>query len=436
MGLIFWRQVLASLVIVAAVMAWWFPAPRLIRAELIDWGRLYEVRYAPSGSGLGALGVARAVVRSATEPQPLSRFVESRTAGHTVVGTDPGWGAVFADLEEELRQGRPALRYIDPKVAPFAALSESHRYLAWPDKRGLRYLAYRFLPAAEFASHSIPSEIQFPLRSYRWLLSAGGCVALFLGFSLGKKPDLVEGSSAGKGLRWTAVGGVFFAAMIAWPFVYRSVGSGMSYASIMVGGLLTLGALVGMILFGNQVRLLRRLIEEGGHLAHFTYTPEEWAAFAHWNYGEESAQKRSLWLMIFVITLAVGVAFMLIMRDEASVWVFAVLMGLMALLWVFAAGLPKLALRRHLRGPGQVYLGAHCLYLNGSVHTWNFPGARFEKAAFQSKPRPHLLVTYSCLTMAGRTLYFWRQNHKVPLPVPAGAEEKGKKVAAQLLGSR
>lgn len=431
MGLI-WRQVLASLVIAAAVMAWWFPAPLLIRAELVNWGKLYEARYAPSENGFGAMGMARAFIRSVTEPQPLSRFVAERTADKTLVATEPAWGPFFAELEKELSRKGQALRYVEPRMAPFSGLSASHRYLTWRDEGGLRYLEYRFIPAAEFASHGIPPEIEFPLRSYRWLLLAGGCGALFLGFWPGKKSTLVEASSAGKGLRWSAVGGVFFAAMIAWPFVYRSVGSDMSYASIMVGGLLTLGALVGMILFGSQVRLLRRLIEAGGHLAHFTYSPEEWCAFARWNYGEEAAQKRSMWLVIFVISVAVGVGLMLLMRDEASVWVFAFLMGFMALLWLLAVVLPKLALRRHLGATGQVYVGEKCIYLNGSVHTWNFPGARFENAALQAKPMPHLLVIYSHLMVAGRTLYFWRQYNAVRIPVPVGEEERGRRVAAAL----
>lgn len=52
----------------------------------------------------------------------------------------------------------------------------------------------------------------------------------------------------------------------------------------------------------------------------------------------------------FVISVVVGGGFMLVMRDEASVWVFAGLMGFMVVLWLLAVGLPWLMRRRDLRG--------------------------------------------------------------------------------------
>lgn len=425
------RQVLATGVIVAVLLAWWFPAPLLLRTELVDWGRLYESRYASGGSGLGVMGMGKAFIRSVTEPLPLNRFIESRTADQLVVGTDPAWSSVLNNLEDTLIPGGKAVRYVVPDAAPFDVLPRTGRYLQWADERGIRYLEYQFVPAVDFESHSIPAEVQFPWRHSWLLLLSFGLGAMVLGFVAGGRPGLIEGSSAGKGLRWSAVFSLLCGGAVLWPFVYQSVGSGFSFASILMGGLFLTGGLVGMWLFGRQTSMLRRMVA-GDCLAHFTYPPEEWTKFARWNFGEEASEKKSLWLLIFVISLVVGLGFMAVMQDEASVWVFGGLMGFMGVLWLLAVGMPKLTYRRHLKQTGQVYVGRDGIYLNGSVHSWNTWGARLDQATFKDSPLPHIEVVYSYLMVAGRSLYFFRNYVTVRVPVPAGQEELGKELASKL----
>jgi hypothetical protein len=140
----------------------------------------------------------------------------------------------------------------------------------------------------------------------------------------------------------------------------------------------------------------------------------------------------ALWWLIFVISLIIGLGFMAVMRDGASVWVFGVLMGLMALLWILAVLMPRLAYRRHLRRNGDVYVGKDGIYLNGSVHSWGTLGARLDSVEFNTKPLPHLHVIYSYWMVAGRSLYVTRNYVNVRVPVPVGKESAGRDVAKQL----
>ncbi len=428
---LFLRQVLATGVVLAVLLAWWFPAPLLLRTELVDWGRLHESRYASSGSGFGVMGLGKAFIRSVTEPEPLNRFIASRIADQVVNGTDPGWSEVLDSLETILDAGGKAVRYVAPDVPPFFSLPRTARYLEWRDGRGLRYLEYQFVPAVEFESHTIPEDVRFPLRASWVFLVPCGIGAVVLGFVTGATPDLVDGSSAGKGRRWSAVFSILCFGVVVWPFVYQSVGSGFSFASILLGGLFFMGGLVGLWLFGRQTAMLRRMLA-GDHVAHFIYLPEEWARFAQWNFGEEASEKKGLWWLIFVISLVVGLGFMAVMQDEASVWVFGGLMAFMAVLRLLAVGVPRLTYRRHLKGAGQVYVGQEGIYLNGSVHSWNTWGARLDSATFRPEPLPHIEVVYSYLMIAGRSLYVFRNYVAVRVPVPAGQEERGKQVAAKL----
>jgi len=428
-----WRYVVASCVIVAAAMAWWYPEPVLVRGELVDWGRLYERRNAPPEHLIGAMALGKAFIQSVSEPLPLTEFIAGNTAGRTVAAMDPAWQDVFSGLDAAMDAGSaPPVRFSRPAEAPFTELDENLRYVEFRDDKGLRYMEYRFIPARDFESVDIPEDKVFPVRPYWLVMLLGSVGAVGLGLAGGRATSLVESSSAGRGVRWSAVFAVFFSGMILWPFVHGTVGSGLSFASILMGGLFFIGALVGLWLFGSQARMLRDMVEGGSFLAHFTFDPAEWKAFAEWNYGEEASRKRAVWLLIFFVSVVVGGGFMLVMRDEASVWVFAGLMAFMAVLWLLAVGLPWLTRRRDLRGTGEVYVGDRCVYLNGSVHSWGMLGSRLDSVQMEKKPVPHILLVYSYMMVAGRSLYFFRNYVEVRIPVPRNQEEVGAAVVKAL----
>lgn len=426
------RYVVASCVLVAAAMAWWYPEPVLVRGELVDWGRLYERRNAPPEHMIGAMALGKAFIQSVSEPQPLTEFIAGNTAGRTVEARDPAWQDVFSGLDAAMDTGAAPVRFSRPAEPPFTELDENLRYVEFHDGKGIRHMEYRFIPAREFESVDIPEDKAFPMRPYWLVMLLGSLGALGFGLAGGRTASLVEASSAGRGVRWSAVFGVLFSGMILWPFVHGTVGSGFSFASILMGGLFLIGAMVGLWLFGSQARMLRDMVEGGRHLAHFVYDPVEWKAFAEWNYGQESSQKRAVWLVIFVISVVVGVGLMAVKRDEASAWVFAGLMGFMAVLWLLAVGLPWLTRRRDRKGTGEVYVGERCVYLNGSVHSWGKLGSRLDSVKLERKPMPHILLVYSYMMVAGRSLYFFRNYVEVRIPVPKGQEAAGEAVVAAL----
>lgn len=427
-----WRYVVVSCVLVAVVMVWWYPEPVLVRGELVDWGRLYERRNAPPEHMIGAMALGKAFIQSVSEPLPLTEFIAGNTAGRTVAAKDPAWQDVFSGLDAALDAGAAPVRFSRPAEAPFTELDENLRYVEFRDDKGLRYMEYRFIPARDFESVDIPEDKVFPVRPYWLVMLLVSVGAVGFGFAGGRAASLVEASSAGRGVRWSAVFGVLFSGMILWPFVHGTVGSGLSFASILMGGLFLIGALVGLWLFGSQVRMLRDMVEGGSFLAHFIFDPAEWKVFAEWNYGEEASRKRAVWLVIFVISVVVGVGLMAVKRDEASVWVFAGLMGFMVVLWLLAVGLPWLTRRRDLKGTGEVYVGERCVYLNGSVHSWGKLGSRLDSVQMEKKPVPHILFVYSYMMVAGRSLYFFRNYVEVRIPVPRNQAEAGAAVVMAL----
>jgi hypothetical protein len=400
------RHVVAAVAAVGLFMAWWLPAPVLIRLESVDWHKRFE---AQKSRGLVYPGASLG-----SRSRSLAEFVAAETAGRVTDAKDPAWIGVFRDVEAR------GADYREPSTALLSSLPGQYGYVELQEGKGSRYLEYRRIIAEDFRWYSIPAHLKYPLRKYwPFFLAAAAVVLAVFALPLGSS-DIVETSSAAKGFRWCAVAAAVFAGMITWPFVYGTGGGG-AYASILVGGVFFFGALVGMGLFGRQIVLLRQMAA-GDYLAHFTYETDEWLRFVQWNFGQESAQKKALWVLIFSVCLGVGLGFLIVQQDAASVAVFAVLMGLMGVLWLLAVGLPRRTRHRGLRGPKEAYVGRHGVYLNGTVHSWGMLGSRLESVTMQGSPLPHILLVYSVLMMSGRVLYFFRHPVSVRIPVPRGQD--------------
>jgi multisubunit Na+/H+ antiporter MnhC subunit len=430
------RYLLASYAIVGALMAWWFPAQSLIRLEVVDWGKLYERRYTAPDNIWGALEAARAFLRSVAEPLPLTEFIANDLRGHVEVSSDGSWSSLLEVIEGQIKAGGPSHTFLRPPQGILPDKDQALHYVEVRTSGGIRHLAYRFLEPSEYDSHEIPLRLRYPLRRYWPAILCWVLGWLYLGFFTGGKTGKVASSSAGKGVRISAVFAAGFSGMILWPFVYGTVGSGFSFASIFMGGVFFIGALVGVILFGLQASVASDMIEKGRYLARFTYRPEQWSRFTEWDFREELSEKKSLWVVVFVICLLIGGGFMAVMRDKASVIVFFSLMGFAALLWVIAVGAPRLSRLRNMKSSGEIYVGEKGIYLAGMVHSWNLPGSRFESAEIKKSPIPHILLVYSQLQSAGRHLYFFRNYITVRIPVPEGMESESESLVERLQSLR
>ena len=237
------------------------------------------------------------------------------------------------------------------------------------------------------------------------------------------------GSSAGAGCKvFTSilVGGI---ALVVLPFLYFGGEDGMP--ALFIGFFVVIAGIIGMAMFGFQASSVSKMMRGKGLFAHWTYDPEEWRRYTELAFRADQSGKRGLLVLVSLIILVVGGGFWLMVRDEAAAWVFLFLLGLIALLWLIVLLVPRLAYRRNLKGPGDVYIGTSGIYLNGSVHSWNLPGSRFESVKYVAEPMPALVFVYSYLMSAGRSMFLFRQHAAVPVPVPKGRESEARMIAGR-----
>jgi hypothetical protein len=422
------RFAVASCAVVATLLAWWFPAPVLIRGELVDWGRLYEAQYAPPSEMMfSVIDLTMARLKAGAEPVPLTEFIAGKTDGHTFRATDAAWAEVFSRLDTNLAPNRPLVRFFKPTQPPFVQLDDKLRYVEWRDGRGIRYLEYQYILAKEFKDQPIPEAIRFPLRAYWPYLLCGVLAIGYWGFFPRRTLGIVESSWAGKGFRISAAFTIAFLGIILWPFIYQNMGSNY-FGVILVGGILLLGAGLFLLYFRGQISALRRMIEDRQYLARFTYGIKEWNQFIEWRFAEESSTAKFGLVVISIIFGVVSLGFVVLEQDETSLCISGGLMGFIVLFGGLGMVMQRLAYRRNRLQPGEVYVGESGCYINGSVHTWrNY----LEKAEFKIDPVPHILVAYS---QPSRNLS--RSLVSVPIPVPMGQEPLGRRVVDQLMETR
>lgn len=421
------RRCIGAGAILTATLMWWQPEPRLIQAELVDWAAQYEQRFTPRAYRRGALPPALTFSQENKAPIPLTRYIDQEGARRAHQADSPEWDAVFMDAQKNAIPGERTHHYARLDQKPFTELDSERGIIEWRSEQGILHMRYLVLESPHYGKRPIPDAIRYPWRQHGWVLLFGVLVVAGWGFTGRAGDDRIAASTAAFAVRLTAVCAVLLSGLLIWPFLYGSFGSDASYFSITIGVLLCGSALICLWIFRRQVVRLTSMIHGSNRLAYFTFTDEEWACYASWDHARQVKQKSKRFAGIFGLTVLIGVIVMMTRGDEASVIVFAFVIGFMALMGLLIWQTNRASYRRNLR-PGPVYIAPDAVYINGAVHTWNHFGARLESAEFLENPLPHIRLVYSQSGSADSE----RHEVEVRVPVPDNQREEGQRVAQEL----
>jgi len=190
-------------------------------------------------------------------------------------------------------------------------------------------------------------------------------------------------------------------------------------------------ALITAAVFTARARVLVRLLAGEGVLAHWTYAREDQQQQATQEAVEERKASWGLLLIIAVFALLIGGGFW-IADPEAGRLVFLVMVGVVALLSVVAAGAPRYREARRRRAEPMALVSREGAYVFGMLHTWRLLGARVEGGEVLRGRRPTLSIEYSAPVVYGR-FFFTRQSYVVAIPIPRGEEERAEGVLQGVL---
>jgi hypothetical protein len=222
-------------------------------------------------------------------------------------------------------------------------------------------------------------------------------------------------------LVWAAVGALTTVGTIVPLLVMDGMNGGFGLACLF--GFVTILCGVGTLMYLFRAYTLNKILSGEERVAHWTYSPEEWARYTEAEHGRDKTAKIILFCVISGFALFFGVLF-LIFGGKAGVIVSLVMLGLIAIIGVTAALSIVLAHLANRGGAGEVTIARTGVYLNKALHNWNMIGANLDCVEVVQGESPLLVFSYSYPARHGR------QRTDLRVPVPAGKEEEARRLEA------
>ena len=190
-------------------------------------------------------------------------------------------------------------------------------------------------------------------------------------------------------------------------------------------------SIVVTVMYAKRSRVTGSILRGENLLAHWTYTEEEWSRYAKQEDKENKQHNRSLFILVAVIAVVIGIVFILVNPDDWAIFT-VIILGIIAI----AGGSAWLAVvlnkRQNSKYHGEVFITADGVFINRVLHLWKGYGAAFEGAVYQDSGRsiPVIAIDYSVPNR------YSRQTWTVRVPVPHGHEAEAEVITQQLQNRR
>ncbi len=429
-----YRWLAVGVAVVILVLLWMYPAPAVYRVEVPDWADSYDRLYQAPSMTLGSMALFQETMRQSRNFVTFSDYLHDQIHSYTLA-------EIPHSLWQEHLPQPGALpgteQYFAPDHPLFAETTTERGLLQLVDSPGIHLYRFMEIPARRYDRYSLPTDLQYPLRSGGIWYGLGALVSLAL---VHRMPfdSRVASSSVGTASAVLAVMFVCGAALMAWPFLYNLADIDLSYASIIVGLLLGTGAAAGLILTALQIRTLDSLFSGRDRLVHWVIPADEWKYHWEQRFREQRFTQTKVWIAVNLLSVGITgyIAF-----SAAGSWASAAL-GIAVITAVFWKLLLLWSWQRQKRigasDGGDVLVGMHGLYNAGEIHRWAGVLSRFLGAELTvESQKPYLLISYAQLSgqysaVTRVPMPYW-QHISVRVPVPLGREKEAQAVAEGLI---
>ncbi len=415
-----------SLVLLLGIASLWRPASGIFTFEPVDWAVLYEKQHTPT-HGFGSSSYAMEILRTSEQHHSLTAFIQESIGQQGVLTDKKEW----LDWQKQHFPASGAAWEKTVYMAPDDPLALDIRndrgYITMNDSN-LATFTYTRLEPENLGGKNIPAAIRFPYRTTAGIMILAGC---FLSFLLPGTDKKALQTSSGIGTRFFLFifsGGLVVTGL---PFLYGWTGS-EQFGVIFLGAFIILFGVIGILLFGLETVKVHGLLQGRDMLAHWTISDREWQEFNKWSYQEGKSIAFAGLILVTVIAVVIAGGFLSAVRDEGAVIAAAVVGAVILFLWLMVGITLMLRKRKARSESAEVYISLTQVYVNGTVASWFLPGSRLESITLQTEPVPAITLITSAIMMAGKFLYFFRQNSTCFIPVPASKLQEAKKIIAQL----
>ncbi len=195
------------------------------------------------------------------------------------------------------------------------------------------------------------------------------------------------------------------------------------FALTFIGVFIALSGVVVALIFRLRAKKMATLISGENVVAAWQLSPAEKTAFTRYLFSYEKSKNLGI-LGITSLLIVVIFGLFILFIDEGKGAMFLVMAGLIALLALFALGMPCYYRQRNNRGDGAILIGRKFAYINGFFHNWDFPLSGIQMVKSIEKPFHGLYLKYYYYD---RTL---KNTEELYIPAPPGTDLR--KLAALL----
>lgn len=229
--------------------------------------------------------------------------------------------------------------------------------------------------------------------------------------SLNKKIELENNQTSITKKLWYAAGFFLLIIIIAFMEIIK-----IHPAIVFLSFFFFLSAVVIGFLFKSREEKLQKLISGEHLLAAWTLNTSQKKDYAHFLYQNEKNKNTFILFSIAAIASVIFGIFILAI-DEGKLFMFVVLIGLIAFLSIFAFGTPLYYRYKNLKNDGEILIGAKFAYINGYFHNWDFPLSGIKKVVFIEEPfyGIHLVYYYTDRTFTHSEALFIPVSKEIDL---------------------
>ena len=164
-------------------------------------------------------------------------------------------------------------------------------------------------------------------------------------------------------------------------------------AAIMLSIFFMVCAIIIAFMFKRREEKLQTLITGENLLAQWTLSAEQKKKYIDYQFQQQAGINIGILIVVSVISIIVFGLFILFI-DEGRLFMFFVLLGLIAFLSIFAFGMPYYYKRSNKKGDGKILIGAKYAYVNGYFHNWDYPMSGLNKIKVIKKPFYGIYLVY------------------------------------------
>lgn len=436
------QTLLGTLVLGLTGFFWWLPAPQLMQVAGLDLGAWHAEHMGPQGEiglGLSRFTGMPAIRKPESAFLPLATFADRRFETRLPRVDPQRWQQLVSGRAglsaDDARDTSQASEYWLPADAPMFD-GAANGFVSVAGQGDVTLFRFRMFERDDLWNRAIPPAVQFPWRSLPLAVSA-----LLLGSALlwfGRARGLAD-SSVARGLRLSLALLVLFGLLYLYLLTGAVDNMDIKYATILVSIPLAVTTALAVIWLSFSLRRLRKLIDGEGLWASWELNEPQWRGYLQARTARQQARHKVMLASIGGIMIGVAVLFLMFAPDrDGALWAVSALAGVFGLALLAAWVVPLWTRHRLGQAERRVWIGEAGALVGNQYFRWAGLGARPRQVRLVQESAALSLIELSfeqtqASFVQGNPI-FYRQEHKVWVPVPAERLEQARAMVERLSG--